>query len=89
MYSYKNRTLFYGLKNPSPFPSTSRLGAAIVNFFGSVFPTLAGTLVSRPIVLNTEEMASLFHFPGAVVSSPTMPRMQSKQAEPPINLPVG
>jgi len=40
------------------------------------------------IVLNTEELASLYHFPGKVVATPTLQRMPSKRAEAPSNLPV-
>ena len=40
------------------------------------------------IVLNTEELASVYHFPGKVVATPTLQRMPSKRAEAPSNLPV-
>lgn len=39
-------------------------------------------------VLNIEELASLFHFPGRVVTAPTMPRVQAKKGEPPAGLPT-
>ncbi|MCK4386689.1 MAG: hypothetical protein KAV41_01225 [Candidatus Pacebacteria bacterium] len=42
----------------------------------------------RPFVLNTEELATIFHFPGGVVQTPTLSRLVSKTAEPPINLPI-
>lgn len=39
-------------------------------------------------VLNTEELATLFHFPGLVASVPTLPRIDSRKAVAPVNLPV-
>ena len=39
-------------------------------------------------VLNAEELATLFHFPGTVVGTPTLGRLLSKKAEPPANLPI-
>lgn len=40
------------------------------------------------IVLNSEEIASLYHFPGKVAHTPTLARMPSRRAEAPANLPV-
>ncbi|MDE1925141.1 MAG: hypothetical protein KGH79_03100 [Patescibacteria group bacterium] len=40
------------------------------------------------IVLNIEEIASLWHFPGKVAHTPTLIRMPSRRAEAPANLPV-
>lgn len=43
----------------------------------------------RPyFVLNTEELATIYHFPGGVSSTPTFQRIGSKKAEAPSNLPV-
>ena len=44
---------------------------------------------SVPIVLNIEELASIFHFPGRTTAAPLMPRLQARRAEPPPGLPVG
>ncbi len=41
-----------------------------------------------PFVLNTEELATLYHFPGTVAATPTFSRAESKRGEAPINLPV-
>ena len=43
---------------------------------------------SPPFVLNTEEIATLFHFPGGVSATPTFTRVESRKAEAPTNLPV-
>lgn len=42
----------------------------------------------KPFILTTEELATLFHFPGGVATTPTLPRLVSKKAEPPANLPL-
>ncbi len=39
-------------------------------------------------VLNTEELATIFHFPGGVSNTPTVSRIESKKAEAPGNLPT-
>lgn len=40
-----------------------------------------------PFILTTEELATLFHFPGAVLNTPTLERILSRKSEPPANLP--
>ena len=42
----------------------------------------------KPFVLNVEELATIFHFPGGVVETPTFGRIESQKAEPPMNLPI-
>lgn len=42
----------------------------------------------KPMILNTEELATIFHFPGKVVGTPTFERIGSKKSEPPANLPI-
>lgn len=42
----------------------------------------------KPLVLNTEELATIFHFPGQVAETPTLGRIESKRGEPPPNLPI-
>jgi hypothetical protein len=39
-------------------------------------------------ILNTEEIATIFHFPSSAIETPTLPRIPSKKAEPPTNLPI-
>ncbi len=43
----------------------------------------------KPKVMTTEELATIFHIPGKVVTTPTLSRIPSKRAEAPSNLPVG
>ncbi len=42
----------------------------------------------RPFVLNTEELATIYHFPGGVIQTPTFSRLVSKKEEAPSNLPI-
>jgi len=39
-------------------------------------------------VLNTEELATIWHFPGQILKVPTLERIESKEAAPPTNLPI-
>ncbi|PIP69127.1 hypothetical protein CO033_01245 [Candidatus Nomurabacteria bacterium CG_4_9_14_0_2_um_filter_32_10] len=39
-------------------------------------------------VLNIEEIATLWHFPGQILKVPTLERIESKEAAPPTNLPM-
>lgn len=42
-----------------------------------------------PFVLNTEELATIFHFPSSIVSqTPTLTRVPSRKSEAPSNLPI-
>lgn len=41
-----------------------------------------------PFVLNAEELATVYHFPGGVAQTPTFGRIESRKAEPPTNLPM-
>ncbi len=42
----------------------------------------------KMFIFNVEELATLFHIPGRIVASPTMPRLQAKKGEPPPGLPT-
>ena len=44
--------------------------------------------VDKSIIFNTEELATLFHFPDMTSQTPTFERITSKRAEPPSNLPI-
>jgi len=44
--------------------------------------------VGKPMVMNTEELATIFHFPGQVAATPTLAKIESKRGEPPVDLPL-
>ena len=39
-------------------------------------------------ILNLEELATLYHFPGEVAATPTLPRIDSTKSSSPSNLPI-
>jgi hypothetical protein len=44
--------------------------------------------VSPHFVLNSEELATLFHLPGGVALTPTVGRIESKKSQAPTNIPL-
>lgn len=42
----------------------------------------------KTYILTTEELATIFHFPGQVATTPTFDKIASKKSEPPANLPI-
>lgn len=44
--------------------------------------------VRKTYVMNTEELATIFHFPGSVARTPTLSRIEAKKGEPPAGLPI-
>lgn len=42
----------------------------------------------KNVVMSTEELATMFHLPGEVATTPTFSRIMSRKAEAPTNLPV-
>ena len=61
-------------------------------WYSTNLPKVIGLFVpSHPIkisVLNVEEIATLFHFPGQVSQAPSFRRIESRVAKPPSNLPI-
>ena len=43
---------------------------------------------AQPFILNSEELATMFHLPGRVATTPTLQKVESKRAEAPSNLPL-
>lgn len=54
------------------------------SFFHPPFKNFHG----KPFILTTEELATIYHFPGEVAATPTLSRIPSKKAEAPANLPI-
>jgi hypothetical protein len=42
----------------------------------------------KPLVMTVEELATIYHFPGSVSSTPTLERVSSKKTSAPANLPI-
>lgn len=42
----------------------------------------------KTFTFNTEELATIYHFPGSGVTAPTLPRVGATRGQPPINLPI-
>lgn len=42
----------------------------------------------EPFVMTTEELATVYHYPGQVARTPTLTRLSAKRVEPPANLPI-
>lgn len=43
---------------------------------------------AEPFVITTEELATIYHFPGDVSRTPNLSRVSAKKMEPPSNLPI-
>ncbi len=48
----------------------------------------ARTMRTKPFILNTEELATLYHFPTVGVRAPSLARVESKKGGPPPSLPL-
>ncbi len=73
--AYKSRKFFYG-------------GTSFDFFKLSSYFKHPGKDGKKPFILNTEELATIFHFPGRVSETPTVTRIEAKKSEPPVNLPI-
>lgn len=47
-----------------------------------------GPIMGEPIHMSSEELATIYHFPGQVASTPSFTRILSKKSEAPANLPL-
>jgi hypothetical protein len=62
-------------------------------FFPDYFPSQNYFIIPskykvEPFVMTTEELATIYHFPGDVARTPSLSRVVAKKAEPPANLPI-
>jgi hypothetical protein len=85
---YKQRSYFYP---PHAGPDTMKsnmkeLGKKMWPWLEKNF--FLPTAEPDPFILNTEELATLYHFPTSTTQTPTLERVQSKKAEAPANLPI-
>lgn len=76
----------YFFRKQVPFIRTRRMFKNYVLRFPTLFPNRKRECA----ILNTEEMATLFHFPIKIAGmvAPTMSSIQSKKSGPPPNLPI-
>ena len=72
---YRLRTFFH-----PPLQYTFNYPAILSVFFPANKPNV--------FVLSSEELATIFHFPGMVSEAPSLKRVESKIAKPPSNLPI-
>lgn len=72
---YRMRTFFH-----PPLQYSIKYPAVLSVFFPSHKPNL--------FVVSSEELATIFHFPGMVSETPSFKRIESKIAKPPSNLPL-
>lgn len=78
-------TLAWYLDKRKAFLKKRRMFRNHVKRYSPYFPRPGGVSV-----LNIEEMASLFHFPGSLVApTPSLPRIESRREEAPPTLPIG
>jgi hypothetical protein len=55
--------------------------------YEGIFHPFSHPRADEAITLNTEELATLWHLPGAVATTPTLPRIDSAKGVAPVNLP--
>lgn len=58
------------------------------NLHNIIFHPFAKTRDKSGFTLNLEELATLYHFPGEVAQTPTLPRIDSLKSSSPFNIPV-
>lgn len=51
-------------------------------------PWIGKKFYSKPFVLNSEELATIYHFPGSVANTPTFEKIPSLKSKAPSNLPI-
>lgn len=85
-YSEFNNPIYDWWKSTKMFPYRLLDEYKLRRFFFS--PYRGKWFYSKPFVLNSEELATIYHFPGSIAAAPTLQRVPSKKSEAPANLPV-
>jgi len=80
LHEYRNRTFFHPPLRHKLFNKNT--------IFWPISMWLKPYFHSEIFVLNTEEIATIWHFPGQILKVPTLERIESKEASPPTNLPI-
>ncbi|MDQ1281783.1 MAG: hypothetical protein QG630_134, partial [Patescibacteria group bacterium] len=60
----------------------------VSTFWNVLFHPFSSTIGLDGIALNVEELATLYHFPGEVAATPSLPRIDSVKSSSPSNLPI-
>lgn len=70
------------------FPSSMKQRKLFRMIYEAVFHPFDHPHAEQAFVLNLEELATLWHLPGAVAGTPTLPRIDSAKGVAPVNLPL-
>ncbi len=81
---YQHRAFFYD--EYLPIKGIGKWKSANYSSVANPFPEKVKNF--KPFILNIEELATIYHFPGDIASTPTLTRVEAKKGEPPANLPV-
>jgi hypothetical protein len=60
----------------------------VQTFWKIIFYPFKPTKGLSGFILNIEELATLYHFPGEVAATPSLPRIDSVKGSSPSNLPI-
>lgn len=70
------------------YPFASYKKSFAMNLYNILIHPFKPTMNKGGFILNVEELATLYHFPGEVAATPTLPRVDSVKSSSPANLPV-
>jgi len=87
--SYRKRKILAAYRKRD-FVQHSTVIKYLKPFFFERLPILNWFFIrSQPFVFNIEELATVYHYPGAMVKAPMTPKVEAKKGEPPVGLPTG
>lgn len=90
--SYRRKRVFrdYIKRNFAQYTYSSAIHYLEKPLFFQRWPILSWFFIrSNPFVFNSEELATVYHFPSEPVKTPLTPKVEAKKSEPPRGLPVG